>query len=882
MQHPLRLVHIAAWLSCAVVVVPSARAQLDLGVLQAHSPLTNFSQFRIRRSDNIPVMVYVPDAESDAAAAEGLVRLSPTLYATRRKSARLSGLIAQYPGWRWFWTPPRSSLLDRVVKNVHADAAQQNFGRTGRGVVVGIVDTGIDPTHLDFRSSDGRTRIKYYLDLSQSAPLGKHADLEVKYGCTSKDSKTGEYTMPCAVYSGDDINALLTSRSSQLPQDAIGHGSHVASLAAGNGLSARPAKYVGIAPEADLVVVNATRDNMGDLQDADIILGAQFVFDIAHSMNEPAVVNLSLGSDAGAHDGTSKLEIELSKLVGPNLPGQAIVVAAGNSGDLYSLYPNYPQPVGVHSSVQVLPDGNETRVPVLVDSSVDTSAESQVIAWVQTREGDQLSMGVETDSGACIAPVDVGQQVDEKLCNGTKVSVFTGSVGDPSEGGSVARPALVMVAEGLFESPQALTLTFTGSGTAFVWVQGTGGLTGGQCVNGACVPAASRERTVAVPASATDLIAVGATINRTGWTDVDGTSLTLADLGDKDTYATGDVATFSAGGPNQLEDMKPDILSPGGFVVGAMATLADPRNPENAQYGMFDGSVFCDYATSGCALKNALIADDSHAVAMGTSMAAPIVAGTIALLFQANPNMTQQDARRFLQSGAQKIPGYIQTTAQEGPGLLDVNGALTAQSGQAVTASTVDIYTSWISLATALAHPDETWPVRGAIHLRDANRDAVTLDPSNVSVSITNGHLASPLQLVGYGYYTFELVADQDSGRQLMTVNVDAGGQHLFPTQLYIGVDVPSARGEVVAGRGCSFGNRPAPNGALSLCWCVALGALVVARRARTLLPLRPAVNASLVDAGYHWHHQRFRKRAHRSSQNVVAGPRHASRRTLA
>ena len=94
---------------------------------------------------------------------------------------------------------------------------------------------------------------------------------------------------------------------------------------------------------------------------SNIIRGVQFVFRVAGKdyMNEPAVVNLSLGGDAGAHDGTSTLERELSTLVGPNFPGHAIVVAAGNSADLYDTSSAYPKPLGIHTSVQVLP--METR-----------------------------------------------------------------------------------------------------------------------------------------------------------------------------------------------------------------------------------------------------------------------------------------------------------------------------------------------------------------------------------------------------------------------------------------------------------------------------------------------------------------------------------------
>lgn len=492
---------------CGLLFVSSAQGQIDLGVLQAQSVRSSFSQFKVAGTNRIPVMIRVPFAELSDADEEGLTTLSAGLYGTYRTPADLSSLISKHAAWHWIWSPPRRLLLDRAVVNVHADTAYKQFALKGAQVIVGIVDTGVDLTHPDLQAAGGYTRVAWYLDLSQPAPLGLHPDLEQTYGCTNPDTS-------CAVYSADDINALLKSDpDGVLPQDEVGHGTHVASLAAGNGLSNPISKYVGIAPEADLVIVNATRQNQGDLQDQDIILGSKFVFDIATQMGLPAVVNLSLGGDAGAHDGTSDLEIELSNLVGADFPGRAIVVAAGNSADLYTTTTQYPAPLGIHTSVQVLPDGNKTRLPIVIDKSADTSISSDFIAWVQSREGDSLSVGVDTDSGECIAPIGFGGVVNEKNCGGTTITLVNGltSSSDSPNGGSPARPAIALVATGNFETPSVLALTFTGSGTVFVWVQSDGGLNQSLPTMGALVPAASRERTIAIPASATELIAVGAT-----------------------------------------------------------------------------------------------------------------------------------------------------------------------------------------------------------------------------------------------------------------------------------------------------------------------------------------------------------------------------------
>ncbi len=835
---PTRTLPLLASALGAAVFTRPAHAELDLGLLKARAPEASLSQFRALRRDRVPLLVRVPTTEASQAEATGLVRVNTDLYTTYRTPEALTRLMTRFPGWRWLWTPPRRLFLDRVATNVHADAAVASFGRTGRGVVVGIVDTGADLTHPDFRQANGDTRVAYYLDLSQSKPLGLNPELEQKYGCTSQDEQ-GEYVAPCAVLAANDINALLrTNDTRRLPVDAIGHGTHVASLAAGNGQSTSPAKYVGIAPEADLVIVNASRANQGDLQDGDIILGTRFVFDVADRLlHEPAVVNLSLGGDAGAHDGTSNLEQELGTLVGPNQPGHALIVAAGNSADLASSNPRYPTPLGIHTSVQVLPDGSKTNLPVVIDASYDASSDSQVLVWLQSREGDDLAIGVDIGSSECIAPLRRNRFVESKRCGSASVTLVNGIVDEEIVsvgGGSRERPPMLMLAEGRFAEPLTLTLTFKGSGTVFAWVQGTGGLISGQCEHGVCVPAASRERTVSIPASSSDLIAVGATYNRTGWLDIDGTDITLEKLGARSAIFPGDVTGFSGGGPFQRDAVKPDILAPGGLVAGALSKDVDPRNGNTPKGSMFDGTGLCPDESPNC-----LLVDDWHGVSIGTSMAAPMVAGAAALLLEGDPQLTQQDVLLYLQAGAQKIPGRVQTTAQSSVGLLDVEGALKAQANQTLTEGVVNRTTSWLTVSTALVHPDENWPTRGGIHLRDGKRQAITLDASRVRVNVSPGRLVSPVELQGYGYYTFDFVAEHGSGRQKLVLDVLVDNRQFIREELTIGVDVPSARGEVVAGRGCSVAPVRAPSHADFWGWCFTLGLIGFATARRRNEPGR-------------------------------------------
>ena len=209
---------------------------------------------------------------------------------------------------------PRTRLMDvagyRGVRYVeastklrpHCDLAHRSTGllpkstgfnrrvsQTGNGVLVGIVDTGIDVKHPAFRSG-GSTRIVNYLDQEENA----------------------EFT-------GAEINAGLASGSI----DEIGHGTHVAGIAAGNGAGSPNGEWAGVAPDADLAIVKTS------FSSSDIALAVAHIFSIADARSQPCVVNLSLGGHAGGHDGTTVTERAIDQMSGV---GKMVVVSAGNEG----------------------------------------------------------------------------------------------------------------------------------------------------------------------------------------------------------------------------------------------------------------------------------------------------------------------------------------------------------------------------------------------------------------------------------------------------------------------------------------------------------------------------------------------------------------------
>ncbi|BAY96871.1 peptidase S8/S53 [Tolypothrix tenuis PCC 7101] len=176
--------------------------------------------------------------------------------------------------------------MDVAAGKVKLPEFKNKTGLTGKGVLIGIVDSGIDPKHPAFAG-----RILRIWDQTLPGPGVKEGD----YG---------------AEFTGEQIT---------VSQDTDGHGTHVAGIAAG-----ADENFSGVAPEAELVIVKS------DLQDAHIADAVRYVFRVASDLKRPVVLNLSLGGHADSHDGSDSLSRIIDAETGP---GKIVCCAAGNEGN---------------------------------------------------------------------------------------------------------------------------------------------------------------------------------------------------------------------------------------------------------------------------------------------------------------------------------------------------------------------------------------------------------------------------------------------------------------------------------------------------------------------------------------------------------------------
>ena len=286
----------------------------------------------------------------------------------------------------------REALVDSRIIQVQE---QSYLNLTGKGVIVGIIDTGIDYTNPVFRYEDGTTKIKYIWDQTI---------------ITESNSENNNICFG-TLYSSEMINEALRSENPYeiVPhKDNVGHGTYLASLAAGREIG----EFIGAAPDAELIVVKLRKSPKyyldkflvpDEQQNAyisiDIMLGINFIFEKSGELGRPCVINLSLGTNFGGHNGQNKLENYISFLA--NTSGVAICASAGNESNARH-----------HTEGIIEKDGDIVPIEIRVG---ELARSLSVYIWYSG--WDKISFSIKSPTGEVInkIPFFVGTTYEKRL-----------------------------------------------------------------------------------------------------------------------------------------------------------------------------------------------------------------------------------------------------------------------------------------------------------------------------------------------------------------------------------------------------------------------------------------------------------------------------------
>lgn len=286
----------------------------------------------VAKDDLVDVNLEVSDPDalsehlSDLRDDETLDNLSGSYFSGRLRLSTVQKLAALESVNRIVTKKQKQLLLDAAPENIslwQPGTTSRTVPETGKGVYIGIVDSGFDLSHPMFRDSQGQLRVAALLEQTQTQ------------GNQTYD--TAELSRQWAAGQGPG-------------NDEDGHGTHVASIAGGSvhrGLQ-------GIAPDAQFLLVKTDFINVDR--------AVAWIF--KQAKEAPCVVNLSLGNHYGPHDGTSVEEQLYEGLVGS---GKILVVAAGNEREHNLHLGGWFVPKQIEEvTFDIFPDFNRQRPPMAI------------------------------------------------------------------------------------------------------------------------------------------------------------------------------------------------------------------------------------------------------------------------------------------------------------------------------------------------------------------------------------------------------------------------------------------------------------------------------------------------------------------------------------
>lgn len=505
-----------------------------------------------------------------------------------------------------------ASGIDAVRNGVNLPS-----GFNGEGVIIGLFDVGIDPNHINFQDENGVSRVKMLWNYP---------------GMTAKPD----------VY---DTPAKISSFDSDTSSES--HGTHVLGIMAGGFYDESKAgqpDYRGVAPGAEIVVASGMGYNV------QILDAIERIGKYAMEQGKPCVINLSFGDNVGPHDGTDEFTEAINDVASKY--NAVICLAGGNEADM---------PIAI---VKTLSEEDNEIKTLLIKNNSDVGGNFQVYGPIEIWTTDDTPFDVTLDVVTRSAPDDPvytfdvpekketyvvqGNSIDQYLSNtgrmelikdGTEfqnlyVNSFMGGVrGKDSYNGRYCAK-LNFYIEGRTSSVVSrnfvkVTVKGKPGQKIFMYTDGTYMSLGNRNIPGLDVP--DGYGTNSNMACGKETFAVGSYVTA----NVPGSGYPSGQIGS--------LSYFSSYGETLDGRVMPDVTAPGQVIISSrnssMPTSSSYAVYYPLNYSYTDSKRKKTYYWTSCA---------------GTSQASPHVAGIMALMRGANPDLTHQDIYEMTRNTASR------------------------------------------------------------------------------------------------------------------------------------------------------------------------------------------------------------------------------------
>lgn len=605
----------------------------------------------------------------------------------------------------------------RVVS--HVDEVHQGVGLdrpyTGKGVIIGALDTGIDFNHTLFNDKDGNTRLlsAYMISHTQSTALPGG----VKYkgaGFSATGTPVTSMTFPGYVYEPQYIKTITTDKTAE------SHGTHTFGIAAGGTYGHQT--YYGMAPEASIIATG------GVLGSYNMLNAAAYTFSEAERLNMPAVMYFSIGDYRGCRSGDDLFPRLARTLVGP---GRIICVATGNEAG-YGRHLEKPEGTSyVKTAIRAY-----SSKTILGSDYIDLASNGKkdfmmTLSVVNTTDGSQT----------ILYQAYASQLVTQRSITNT---AFAGSISVYSEPYKPSQEYGITInlsGVTMSSSNYLLTMELSGMGEVDAWCAGKGLIfTDGSTAGYTAGDSNETENTLCIFPGC---ISVGNYNSRNTYTWFgDGKGKTVANT------PIGQINKYSGYGIDRTGVAHPTIAAPGAIVCSG-ASLYDDKYKLTTSFS----NMLVD-------IVNKDGRDNRYAMMQGTSMATPHVAGIIALWLEANPSLTPDDIKNIFAMTATQDQYTAASPLQFGYGKINAYDGIKKCIGEAT------------SIARIMGDGDSKEPVitmgYRSVRILVPHTDA----PSTVDIFRTDGTLISHDTINGNTATTFPLPAN----RGLYIIKVKGNG----------------------------------------------------------------------------------------------------------